>query len=85
MKETNSLQQRDRCLKVAKSFLEDKSVSVAVDNTNADEQTRKHWINLAQSLNVPIRCVLFTASASLAQHNDIVRGLNDSSVSFSVD
>lgn len=47
-----------------------------IDNTNADPETRGHWIALAKSLNIPIRCVLFTASPELCQHNDTVRALN---------
>lgn len=51
------------------------------DNTNADMQTRAYWTVLAQKLGVPIRCVLFTASPKLAEHNDAVRALNDVAVS----
>lgn len=46
------------------------------DNTNADPNTRAHWVNLAKKMNVPIRCVLFTASPQLCEHNDAVRALN---------
>lgn len=46
------------------------------DNTNADPETRAVWIKLAQKLGVPIRCVLFTASAKICEHNDTVRALN---------
>lgn len=46
------------------------------DNTNADPETRESWVKLARKLDVPIRCVLFTASASLCMHNDAVRALN---------
>jgi hypothetical protein len=46
------------------------------DNTNADPETRAVWVTLAQKLNVPIRCVLFTASSKLCEHNDTFRALN---------
>lgn len=46
------------------------------DNTNADLETRQSWVQLARKLNVPIRCVLFTTSASLCMHNDAVRAFN---------
>jgi bifunctional polynucleotide phosphatase/kinase len=46
------------------------------DNTNADPETRAYWVQLAKKLNVPIRCVLFTASAKLCEHNDAVRAHN---------
>ncbi|KAF2490902.1 PNK3P-domain-containing protein [Lophium mytilinum] len=69
------LKTRERCLKSASVFLE-KGVSVVVDNTNADPETRSHWFKLAKQFKVPIRCVLFTASAKLCEHNDTVRALN---------
>lgn len=47
-----------------------------IDNTNADKQTRLHWINLAKEFNIPIRLIRFTASSRLAEHNDTVRALN---------
>jgi predicted kinase len=53
------------------------------DNTNADSKTRAVWVKLAQKLKVPIRCVLFTASVKLCEHNDTFRALNvGSEVSF---
>jgi hypothetical protein len=56
----------------------------STDNTNADPDTRAVWVKLAQRLNVPIQCVLFTASAKLCEHNDTVRALNlGPEVSFS--
>lgn len=51
------------------------------DNTNADIDTRAHWIKLAASLNIPIRCVLFTSPAKLCEHNDTVRALGGIEVS----
>ncbi|KAF1810281.1 putative DNA 3'-phosphatase Tpp1 [Eremomyces bilateralis CBS 781.70] len=70
------LKSRDRCLKIASEYITDKKVSVAVDNTNADPETRAHWVHLAKKLNVPIRCVLFTAPSEVCEHNDVVRALN---------
>jgi predicted kinase len=51
-------------------------IMIPIDNTNADPETRAVWVKLAQKLNVPLRCVLFTASARLCEHNDTVRALN---------
>lgn len=34
-------------------------------------------MKLAKKFEIPIRCVLFTASAKLCEHNDTVRALND--------
>ena len=46
-----------------------------LDNTNADRQTRAVWVSLAHKMDVPIRCVYFTAPSSLCEHNDTVRAL----------
>ena len=46
------------------------------DNTNADTEVRSKWVELAKKHSVPIRCVLFTASAEICEHNDVVRALN---------
>ena len=70
----DTLKTREKCLKVASSFLDTKT-SVTVDNTNADTETRGVWVQLANKYKVPIRCVHFTASASLCEHNDTVRAL----------
>lgn len=50
------------------------------DNTNADPETRAHWVKLAKGFNVPIRCVLFTAETALCEHNSVVRALGGSVV-----
>ena len=68
------LKSREKCVKSATSLLT-KAVSVAVDNTNADRETRAVWINLATKFNIPIRCIHFAASAKLCEHNDTVRAL----------
>lgn len=69
------LKTRDRCLKIAKDHLT-AGLSVAVDNTNADPDTRAYWVNLAQDFKIPIRCVHFTANSRLCEHNDCVRSFN---------
>ena len=46
------------------------------DNTNADAETRAVWINLARKLDCPIRCIVFTASARVCEHNDTFRALH---------
>ncbi|KAH8730048.1 polynucleotide kinase 3 phosphatase-domain-containing protein [Phaeosphaeriaceae sp. PMI808] len=71
----DTLKTRVRCIDAASDLIS-QSTSVVVDNTNADPETRAVWVNLARKLNVPIRCVLFTAPAQLCEHNDTVRALN---------
>lgn len=46
------------------------------DNTNADTDGRKEWIEFARKNNVPIRCVWFKVPKALCEHNDVVRALN---------
>ncbi|KAL2430562.1 Bifunctional polynucleotide phosphatase/kinase [Exophiala dermatitidis] len=69
------LKTRDKCIKKARELLS-AGYSVAIDNTNADTETRSYWVKLARDFNVPIRCVHFTAPTRLAEHNDAVRALN---------
>lgn len=57
---------------------------ILTDNTNADIETRAHWVEVAKSFNIPIRCILFTASSRLAEHNDAVRALNPTLVRYVV-
>ncbi|GAB7348240.1 hypothetical protein MBLNU459_g6233t1 [Dothideomycetes sp. NU459] len=68
------LKTRDRCIQAATVFLE-QGKSVAVDNTNADPETRAHWIKVAAKFGIRVRCVLFTAPSKLCEHNDTVRAL----------
>ena len=68
------LKSREKCVKVANSFLA-AGTSVAIDNTNADTDTRAIWITLAAKYKVPARCVYLTAPVKLCEHNDTVRAL----------
>ena len=47
-----------------------------IDNTNADLETRKVWIDFARKANISVYCVHFTAPAKLCEHNDTFRALN---------
>jgi bifunctional polynucleotide phosphatase/kinase len=75
------LKTRDRCMKVATDFIEDKK-SVVVDNTNADIETRAAWLSLGQKLKVPTRLVHFTVSTKLCEHNNAVRAFTGDLVRF---
>lgn len=72
----DTLKTKEKCLSAAAEMLRDE-VSVAVDNTNPDPDTRAQWIALAAKHGVPIRCVWFKTPLSLAQHNDAVRSMNE--------
>ncbi|KAB8216150.1 polynucleotide kinase 3 phosphatase-domain-containing protein [Aspergillus novoparasiticus] len=71
------LKTRPKCIKVAKEHLA-AGRSVVVDNTNADPETRSHWIEIAKEFGIPIRCVYFSASPTLCRHNNAVRASNKS-------
>lgn len=53
----------------------------AIDNTNANLETRESWVALAQKLKVPIRLVHFHSSPELCRHNNAVRAANKVMVS----
>ncbi|PHH71090.1 hypothetical protein CDD82_6757 [Ophiocordyceps australis] len=69
------LKTREKCLQVAKELLANKK-SIAIDNTNADVETRALWVGLAKKNKVPIRCLWFKTPLHLCEHNDAVRALN---------
>ncbi|KAL3494656.1 polynucleotide kinase 3 phosphatase-domain-containing protein [Aspergillus germanicus] len=69
------LKSRPKCIKVAKEHLAAKR-SVVVDNTNADQETRALWLDVAKEFKVPIRCVYFSATPAICKHNNAVRAAN---------
>ncbi|KHN94351.1 DNA kinase/phosphatase Pnk1 [Metarhizium album ARSEF 1941] len=73
----DTLKSRDKCLQAAKELLL-KGSSVAVDNTNADPDTRALWVEVASKAKVPIRCVWFKTPLYICEHNDAVRAHNRS-------
>ena len=50
------------------------------DNTNADVETRSHWIALGKRFNIPVRCVYFKTNPGLCAHNDAVRAFSGTTV-----
>lgn len=71
----DTLKTRQKCFKVAAEHL-GAGRSVAIDNTNADPDGRKEWVDLARRHGVPIRCVWLKTSQALCEHNAVVRALN---------
>ncbi|EEH48399.2 polynucleotide kinase 3'-phosphatase [Paracoccidioides brasiliensis Pb18] len=69
------LKSRPNCLKAAREHLKVGN-SVAVDNTNADSETRAYWIELAKEFSVPIRCIYLNTPLQICRHNDAVRSAN---------
>lgn len=71
----DTLKSKDKCLKVAESNLEEGNC-IVIDNTNADPNTRSHWVALAKRYRVSIRCALFKTPIGICEHNDAVRAMN---------
>ncbi|WQF81246.1 Putative HAD-superfamily hydrolase,subfamily IIIA, polynucleotide kinase 3 phosphatase [Colletotrichum destructivum] len=69
------LKTREKCVQAAKELLEG-GQSVAIDNTNADPDTRAVWVQLAQKHQLPIRCLWFKTPLHICEHNDAVRSMN---------
>ncbi|EON95684.1 putative bifunctional polynucleotide phosphatase kinase protein [Phaeoacremonium minimum UCRPA7] len=72
---TQKFYSKDKCFRAAADHLSEGD-SVAIDNTNADPDTRAQWIELARKNKVPIRCLWFKTPIPIAEHNDAVRAMN---------
>ncbi|KAJ6623111.1 polynucleotide kinase 3 phosphatase-domain-containing protein [Mycena sp. CBHHK59/15] len=68
----DTLKTRDKCVKAVQEALAAGKKCV-VDNTNRDAFTRKFYIDVAQKLGFPVRCMEFTGSFELAWHNNLYR------------
>ncbi|KAG8677593.1 hypothetical protein FPOAC1_003617 [Fusarium poae] len=73
----DQLKTRDKCVQAAKEYLQE-GTSVAIDNTNADPETRTVWVELAKKFGISIRCVWFKTPLQVCEHNNAVRALNKS-------
>ncbi|KAJ4122745.1 DNA kinase/phosphatase Pnk1 [Fusarium equiseti] len=73
----DQLKTRDKCVQAAKEHLQE-GTSVAIDNTNADPETRTVWVELAKKFGISIRCVWFKTPLQVCEHNNAVRALNES-------
>jgi len=64
-----------KCIKATKEALAD-GKSVIIDNTNRDMKTRKNYIDVAESLKLPCRCVFVDATKEESFHMNALRGAN---------
>ncbi|KAM0352335.1 hypothetical protein ACHAPU_002000 [Fusarium lateritium] len=71
------LKTRDKCVQAAAKHLQD-GKSIAIDNTNADPETRTVWVEFAKKSGISIRCVWFRTPLQVCEHNNAVRALNES-------
>ncbi|XP_071505438.1 bifunctional polynucleotide phosphatase/kinase-like [Diadema antillarum] len=66
-----------KCVSACTSAL-NKGQSVVVDNTNADPESRKRYVECAQKAKVQCRCFTFSTSFDQARHNEKFRQLTPS-------
>lgn len=61
-----------KCVDKAREYLTKSSGSVVIDNLNPDVESRKRFIDVAKSLNIPCRVFLMNVSKEHAKHNNKV-------------
>lgn len=61
-----------KCVSEAKEYLNKYTVGVVIDNTNPDVESRKRFIDIAKSMNIPCRVLLMNVSKEHARHNNKV-------------
>lgn len=61
-----------KCLNEAQVYLKRSEICVVIDNTNPTVESRKRFIDLAKSMNVPVRVLLMNTSKEHAKHNNKV-------------
>ncbi|SCO78149.1 related to bifunctional polynucleotide phosphatase/kinase [Fusarium oxysporum] len=71
----DQLKTRDKCVQAAREHLQ-AGKPIAIDNTNADPETRTIWVELAKKFGISIRCVWFRTPLQVCEHNNAVRALN---------
>lgn len=64
-----------KCISEAKKHLEN-NLSVIIDNTNPDVESRKRFIEVAKHMNVSCRVFLMNVSKEHARHNNKVSVYN---------
>ncbi|KAJ1971080.1 DNA kinase/phosphatase Pnk1, partial [Dimargaris xerosporica] len=68
----DTLKTRTKCVKVCGEALRD-GKSVVIDNTNPDRATRKLYIQEAQKVKCPVRCIHYNVGEDVARHNNFYR------------
>lgn len=61
-----------KCVDKAREYLTKSNGSVVIDNLNPDVESRKRFIEVAKSLNIPCRVFLMNVSKEHAKHNNKV-------------
>jgi len=68
----DALGSQAKCVDEIKGYLKRCRMSVVVDNTNPDVESRKRFIDLAKSMNIPVRVFWMNTSKEHAKHNNKV-------------
>ena len=63
-----------KCLSLVRSSLLNNQ-SVYIDNTHPTRESREAFISVAKELNIPIKCLQFTADEWLCKHLDVFRSI----------
>uniref|UniRef100_A0A2H8TJF9 Bifunctional polynucleotide phosphatase/kinase n=2 Tax=Melanaphis sacchari TaxID=742174 RepID=A0A2H8TJF9_9HEMI len=66
-----------KCIAKTTKYLCSSSVSVVIDNTNPDVETRKQFIDIAKIFKIPCRVFLMKVSKQHGKHNNKFRELTD--------
>jgi len=61
-----------KCVAIALDAINDGS-SVVIDNTNPSKESRRVFLDLAKSNNIPARCFVFKTDLEIAEHLNFVR------------
>lgn len=67
----DTLKTWQKCVKLAQQSVS-KKISVVVDNTSPDKESRARYINIGKELNVPVRAFWMNVSLDHAKHNNTV-------------
>ncbi|CAH8667148.1 unnamed protein product [Dicrocoelium dendriticum] len=65
-----------KCVKSCSDSLSE-GVSVVVDNTNLDVESRSRYIKVGREVNVPVRCFMMQTDVDHSRHNERFRYLTD--------
>lgn len=68
----DTLRTWQKCVKITEQSIKDQ-LSVVVDNTNTDKETRARYMSIAKEHNVPVRAFYMTTTLDHAKHNNTVR------------
>lgn len=72
----DTLKTMPKCLSAVRTAINNNQ-SVYIDNTNPTIDSRQIFLNIAKELNVPVKCLQFTADEWLCKHLDTFRSIKN--------